>query len=228
MDAHILWIPSDSRSCNPGHIVQSQYKPHLQRVQPWDTWACMLCPVLGLHHSYLYIPTIHPAPVTSFLGHSRKPGGAEGELAQESSFLCTGSKKLKKGPENLSLLEATWCQHKPQMLHAELGTCVCHDGFHCVCHDDFQSCFGSIFPCYPSVLLCDWNVCPVYWTCVTWFYFYFIEVYSWDVLSLRRDSGLLKCGDRKEPWGLLRLEWMYFAVWDNHDIMGTRDSVLNM
>lgn len=78
--------------CNPGHIVQSQYKPHLQRVQPWDTWACILCPVLGLHHSYLYIPTTHPAPVTSFLGHSRKPGGAEGELAQESSFLCAGSK----------------------------------------------------------------------------------------------------------------------------------------
>lgn len=66
---------------------------------------------------------------------------------------CVQAAKLKKGSENPSLLEATWCQHKPQMLHAEPRTCVCRDGF--------QSCFGSIFPCYSSFLLCDWNICSV-------------------------------------------------------------------
>lgn len=49
-------------------------------VRSWDYTIAIVC------------TNYTPCPVTSFLGHLRKPGGAEGEPAQERSFLCAGSK----------------------------------------------------------------------------------------------------------------------------------------
>lgn len=142
----------------------------------------------------------------------KKATGTELGQPKKTAYMCF-SWQTCKGSINQGCKSLSDVTNSPQMPGLKLQNLVCPD--------EFWFCVSKYS------LLCPWTEIFTLYHCVLKAHHFSSRAHSWKIAwSIRIDLGLWNIINTVKTMGLLKLGWVYFPLWDDHEPLEVRHRVL--